>query len=133
MQQKKPIGPGTWLALAAVLVILFAGYFLGLTSRGSGLRVGYSDSFTGNTWEARYLLLTGFRERTVNVAGETAMLHVKITTDGGTVDLAVKDMAGNTVFYQESIPTSSFDIEIPGAVTVRITGGDHSGSFSLSW
>lgn len=133
MNKRKSIGPSTYIAMGVILVILLAGYFFGLTSRGSGLRVGYSDSYTGSQWQARYLLLTGFRERTVNVGNEAATLHVEITTGGGTVDLTVKDMEGNTVFYQENIPTSSFDIAIPGTVIVRISGEGHNGSFLFQW
>lgn len=133
MNNRKPIGPSTYIAMGAILVILLAGYFFGLTSRGSGLRVGYSDSYTGSQWQARYMLLTGFRERTVNIGNEAATLHVEITTDGGAVDLTVTDMQGNVVYSQENIPTSSFDVEIPGTVIVRVTGADHSGSFLFQW
>ncbi len=133
MHKKKPIGPGTWLALCAMLVILFAGSYFGLTARGSGLRVGYSDSFHGNAWQARYLLLTGFRERTVNISNEPAILHAEITTESGTVSLTVTDMDGNVIFFREAIPSTAFDINIPGKVTVRVTGTGHKGSFILSW
>ena len=121
------------LLAGAILVPLLTGPLGSLTAHGSGLRIGYTDSSTGDAWQARYQLLSGWRERTVNTDGQASTLHIDITTDGGTVDLAVKDIAGNTVFYQESIPTSSFDIEIPGTVTVRVTGEDHRGSFYITW
>lgn len=121
------------LLVGAIVIPLLVGPFVGLTTHGSGLRVGYSDSFTGDTWQARYLLLSGFRERVINADDTPAILRADIVTDSGAVSLTVTDMDGTMIFHQESIPTASLEIEIPGQVTVRITGGDHSGSFKLSW
>ena len=127
----KKASAAVFLALVAILVPLLAGPLLGLTASGSGLRVGYSDSFTGDTWQARYQLLTGFRERVVNTSGDPATLHAEITTESGSVSLTVTDILGNVVFSQKDIPTSTFEIEIPGKVTIRVTGSGHRGSFLL--
>ncbi len=129
----KPIGKALCIALAVLLVILLAGPALGISSRGSGLRVGYADSFHGNTWEARYALFTGYRERTVNISGGTATLHVNVTTNDGSFGLRVTDTEGNTLYEEAFADSRSFDIEIPGKVTVRVMGEGHSGGFSISW
>lgn len=79
------------------------------------------------------MLHQGFRERTVNVGNQPAMLHVEIATDEGTFGIIVTDMEG-TVLLEESFTDSrSFDIEIPGRVTVRVKGTEHKGSFKISW
>ena len=39
----------------------------------------------------------------------------------------------NSPYDQQGIETSSFEIEIPSKVTVKIIGEDHKGSFSLAW
>lgn len=121
------------LLAGAILVPLLAGPLGGLTAHGSGLRIGYVDSYTGDSWQARYQLLSGWRERTVNADGKAATLHVEITTESGTVRLTVADEAGTVVFDRADIPTSTFDVEITGKITVRVTGEDHRGSFYITW
>lgn len=132
-RQRKPFGKTAWIALALVIVLFAAMPFLGLSDRGSGLRVGYVRSFAGDCWKASYALHSGFRERAVNVGGGAAVLHVDVTTEEGTFGLRVTDREGN-VFYDEKFSDSrSFDIDIPGKVTVRVIGEGHNGAFSISW
>ena len=49
------------------------------------------------------------------------------------IDVITTDENGRIVFEQENIPTSSFSIEIPGKVRVRINADAHKGSYSMSW
>lgn len=121
------------LLAGAILIPLLAGPLGGLTAYGSGMRIGYADNLTGDTWQARYQLLSGWRERAVNTDSQATMLHIEISTDSGTVRLTVTDESGTVVFDQSNIPTSAFDVDISGKVTVRITGEDHRGSFCITW
>lgn len=129
---RKSPGKSAWVMLAIVLLLL-AMPFLGLSARGSGLRVGYVDSFTGDCWKASYALHSGFRERAVNVGGGPAVLHVEVTTEDGTFGLRVTDREGNVLYDEKFSNSRSFDVDIPGKVTVRVIGEGHKGSFSISW
>lgn len=132
-RQRKPFGKAAWIVLALVIVLFAAMPFLGLSTRGSGLRVGYVDSLAGDCWKASYVLHSGFRERAVNVGGDASVLHVDVTTEDGTFGLRVTDREGNVLYDEQFSDSRSFDIDIPGRVTVRVTGEGHNGSFSISW
>jgi len=131
-RQRKSLGKSVWVMLAVVLLLLVMP-LLGLSARGSGLRVGYAGSFNGSRWEASYALHSGFRERAVNVGGGTAVLHVDVTTEEGTFGLRVTDREGNVLCDEKFSDSRSFDVDIPGKVTVRVTGEGHRGAFSISW
>jgi len=131
-RQRKSPGKTAWVMLA-IVIVLFAMPFLGLSTRESGLRAGYAGSFTGNRWEASYVLHSGFRERAVNVGGGAAVLHVGVTTEDGTFGLRVTDREGNVLYDEKFSDSRSFDIDIPGKVMVRVIGEGHRGAFSISW
>ena len=125
-----------WLAIvgcAAVILLLLFVFFSGIATSGSGLRVGWVENNTLNNWTAKYSLFDGSRQRTVNVDAEPTVLEADILTASGDFGMTVTDEQGNVLFSKQGIETSTFEIEIPGKVTVRITGDDHKGSFSLSW
>ena len=125
-----------WLVIAgcaAVIALLLFVYAGGITTSGSGLRVGWVENNTLDNWTARYSFFDGSRRRTVNADGGPTVLVADITTASGDLGLTVADEQGNVLFSQQGIETSTFEIEIPGKVTVKITGDDHKGSFSLSW
>lgn len=126
----------TWLWIlgcAAAIALLIFVSCSGIATSGSGLRVGWVENNTLTSWNARYTLHSGSRQRTVNADGEPSVIAVDIVTTSGEMGLIVTDAKGNVLFSQQGIETSSFEIEIPGKVTVKITGEDHKGSFSLSW
>lgn len=133
MKKKKPIGKSTYIAFGLLIAILLGSQLFGLTARGSGLRVGYSDSYDGHSWEAKYLLHTGFRERTVNVDNQPGSLHLVVTTESGTFGVTITDMSGNVIHKEEYSDSQELDIDIPGKVIVRVTGAGHKGSFSIRW
>lgn len=125
-----------WLAIAccaAVILLLLLVFFSGIATSGSGLRVGWVENNTLNNWTAKYSLFDGSRQRTVNVDAEPTVLEADILTASGDFGMTVTDEQGNILFSQQGIETSTFEIEIPGKVTVKISGDDHKGSFSLSW
>lgn len=132
-RQRKPFGKTAWITFAIVIVLFAVMPFLGLSARESGLRAGYAGSFGGNRWEASYALHSGFRERAVNVGGGASVLHVGVTTEAGTFGLRVTDREGNVLCDEKFSDSRSFDIDIPGKVTVRVIGEGHRGAFSISW
>lgn len=120
---------GVVLALA---VLGFALHTAGFSS-SSGVRMMWSESRTANAWSASYAYHDGYVQRRVNSGGQSTVLEVEVETEEGTIGLTVTDEHDRVVFSQKDIPTSSFAIEIPGTVRVRIDSEQHKGSFSLKW
>lgn len=61
----------------------------------------------------------------------TGTLHIDVTTEEGAIPMEITDDGGKVVFCEEDIGTVSFDVEVPGGVTVRVVGDKHKGSFSI--
>ena len=49
------------------------------------------------------------------------MLHMDVTTDGGTISIEIQDADGNVLFDEHDIGTEAFDVAVSGKVVVRIT------------
>lgn len=123
-----------WIACGVAAVMLLCLVLgSGIATSGSDLRVGWVENNTADSWTARYALHDGSRQRTVNTDGEPSVIAVDILSVSGELGLTVTDEQGTVLFSQQDIETSSFEIPIPGRATVKITGDDHKGSFSLSW
>ena len=125
-----------WLAIAgctAVVLLLLFAFTSGIATSGSGLRVGWVENNSLNKWTANYAFFDGTRQRIVNADGNPAVLMADITTTSGDFGMTVTDEQGNVLFSQQGIETSTLELDIPGKVTVKITGDDHKGSFLLSW
>lgn len=118
---------------AVVILVLLIVSTSGIATAGSGLRVGWVESNTLDTWTASYALHNGSRRRTVNADGDPTVIKAEIVSSSGQLGMTVTDEEGNILFSRQGIETSTFAIDIPGKVTVTITGDDHKGSFSLSW
>ena len=95
--------------------------------------MGWVESNTRDYWSAAYSFHDGYVQRTVNSDGEPTVLKVEIVSSSGEIGMTVTDENGIIVFDEQGIETSSFEIEISGKVTVKISGDDHKGSYSLSW
>ena len=61
---------------------------------------------------------------------QPATLHVTVQTDAGSCALQIKSTDGEILFEREDLPTSAFDVDIPGDVVVRFTADQHKGGFS---
>ena len=123
-----------WICACVIAVILFVVILKsGLTSTGSGLQMGWMETNTSDYWSATYAFHDGYQQRTINTGGEPATLKVEIVSSSGEFGMTITDENGNVIYQEEQIETSSFEIEIPGKVIVKITGEDHKGSFALSW
>lgn len=123
-----------WICGCVIAVVIFVVILRsGVAPTGSGLQMGWVESNTRNRWSATYAFHDGYQQRTINTDGEATVLEVEIISSSGEIGMTVMDEKGNVIYDQQGIETSSFEIEISGKVTVKITGEDHKGSFSLSW
>ena len=95
--------------------------------------MGWVESNTRDHWSATYAFHDGYQQRTINADGDPTVLEVEIVSNSGEIGMTVTDENGNVFFDQQGIETSSFEIEIPNKVIVKIIGEEHKGSFSLSW
>ena len=123
-----------WICGCVIAVVIFVVILRsGVAPTGSGLQMGWVESNTRDHWSATYAFHDGYQQRTINTDGEPTVLEVEIVSSSGEIGMTVMDEKGNVIYDQQGIETSSFEIEISGKVTVKITGEDHKGSFSLSW
>ncbi len=123
-----------WICGCVIAVVIFVVILRsGVAPTGSGLQMGWVESNTRDHWSATYAFHDGYQQRTINADGEATVLEVEIISSSGEIGMTVMDEKGNVIYDQQGIETSSFEIEISGKVTVKITGEDHKGSFSLSW
>ena len=123
-----------WICGCVIAVVIFVVILRsGVAPTGSGLQMGWVESNTRNHWSATYAFHDGYQQRTINTDGEATVLEVEIISSSGEIGMTVMDEKGNVIYDQQGIETSSSEIEISGKVTVKITGEDHKGSFSLSW
>ena len=123
-----------WICGCVIAVVIFVVILRnGVAPTGSGLQVGWVESNTRDHWSATYAFHDGYQQRTINSNGEPTVLEVEIVSSSGEIDMSVTDENGNIIYDQQGIETSSFEIEIPSKVTVKIIGEEHKGSFSLAW
>ena len=123
-----------WICGCVIAVVIFVVILRsGVAPTGSGLQMGWVESNTRDHWSATYAFHDGYQQRTINTDGEATVLEVEIVSSSGEIGMTVTDENGNVIYDQQGIETSSFEIEIFGKVTVKITGEDHKCSFSLSW
>lgn len=119
-----------WIVGMIILVVILKG---GFAHTESGFRTGWVESNTRNHWSAAYSFHDGYVQRVINADGEPTILEVDIVSVSGEIGMTVTDENGNVIYDEQGIETSSFEIEISGKVTVRITGDDHKGSYGLTW
>ena len=123
-----------WICGCVIAVVIFVVILkTGVSSTGSGLQMGWSESSGRDHWSAAYAFHDGFQQRTINIDGEPTVLKAEIVSSSGQIGMTVTDEKGNVFYDRQGIGTSSFELEIFGKVIVKITGQEHKGSFSLSW
>lgn len=123
-----------WICGCVIAVVIFVVVLRsGIATIDSGLKLGWVENKGMDHWSATYAFHDGYQQRTINTDGEATVLEVEIVSSSGEIGMTVTDENGNVIYDQQGIETSSFEIEISGKVTVKITGEDHKGSYSLSW
>lgn len=125
VQQRVPI---VLLVIIAAVVFFVFRLTGGFTVR-SGTRIGYIGKESRSSWSGTYISFDGMMKKTIYPKGD--MLHVRIETESGTISIEMKDAHGKIVFEKENIETSSFDVEVPEKVVVRIEADHHKGSFDI--
>lgn len=123
-----------WICGCVIAVVIFVVVLRsGIATIDSGLKLGWVENKGMDHWSATYAFHDGYQQRTINTDGEATVLEVEIVSSSGEIGMTVTDENGNVIYDQQGIEMSSFEIEISGKVTVKITGEDHKGSYSLSW
>lgn len=118
------------VALTIFLVILFAVLsHEGVVRRNSSIRLGYVETSTSSTWEARYASLQGSMTKMINIKSDS--LDVSVTTDSGSISIEITDMDGNSLYRGKDLETCSFSVGATGKVKITVNAERHSGSFSF--
>ena len=118
------------IALVAVIVVaILATNFFGIGTQRSAVRVGFVNKGGWRSWSASYTLLDGWLEHTIRP--ESDLLHVEVETESGTISIEMKDADGGIVFSEGNIETSSFEVQVPQKVVIRVDADHHKGGFSI--
>ena len=132
MKYKPKNAKSAILIVVVVLALIFGARFFGIGTTRSAVRIGYfGNDGSQKEWSASYLLLSGSLEHTIRPESTDDKLYFEIETNAGSISLSVYDKAGNTVFDNNDIKTSSFEVEVPGEVKVHIKADKHRGSFNI--
>lgn len=118
--------------LVGIVLLLQVMGTLGIGAKKSSvhLQIGYWEKSSAQSWSADYILWDGWQQRTLHPTTQPATLHVTVQTDAGSCALQIKSADGEILFEREDLPTSAFDVDIPGDVVVRFTADQHKGGFS---
>ena len=120
----------TILSIVIAVAAVFLLSNLGIGTLRSATRIGYVGSDGWSSWSARYTLLDGWLQRTIHPKTDT--LHIEVKTESGTISIQIKDADGNIIFSENNIETSSFEVEVPDKVVIRVEADHHKGSFDIS-
>ena len=119
--------------LAMLLLVFFIPFIcrtVGVTN--SGIRIGYVQQYTLQEWSASYRRLDGMVSKTIYPKSGSCAYIIDIKTTQGTLSIEMTDSAGNVFFSAEDMQPGSYDVTISGVTRIKITGKDHTGSFSIS-
>lgn len=117
---------GSTVCLIAALIFSFA---IAGCSTKSAVRVGSVEHTTSTEWSESHMQLDGTMSYTLNVKSGT--LEVEITTNSGSIALEIVDGEGTTVYRGNDLATCSFSVGAKGKTKIKVTGKEHSGSFSF--
>lgn len=123
---------GIIFALTMCLLVIFVpliAHSVGVT--GSGIRVGCVQQYTMQEWSASYRRLDGTMSRTLYPRTGAGAYAIEIETIGGNISIEMTDSEGNVIFSGEDMQPGIYEITLSGTTRVKITGEDHSGSFSV--
>ncbi len=123
MRYKKSV-PLMVAVIMAVLILVRA-----LGGGDSAVRIGYVGNATSSHWSGRYLSLDGTMQRRLKVTDGS--LEIAVETEEGTLGLEIRDAAGNVLLSEADMGTQTVSLPAQGRVSVKITGANHRGSFSI--
>ncbi len=102
----------------------------------SGCLFMSSEIKTLDYWKISYKKFNGSKERKVKISGEGEhTFTVDIVTESGTLGLSIEDENGTSIYDNDELSTSSFEVKADGAgkYKIQFEGKDHSGSFEVKW
>lgn len=117
------------IIVIAVLAILILTHVFGIGTIRQATRVGFIQKPGWSDWSASYATLDGYLQRTIRPENDT--LLVEVETKSGTVSIEMKDADGNIIFSESDIATSSFEVDVPDKVIIRVEAENHKGGFSF--
>ncbi len=117
------------ILLLLIVVATFVMNFFGIGTQRSAVRVGYTSHDGWRNWSANYTLLDGWLQHTIRP--ETDTVHVQVTTESGDISIEMKDTTGNVIFFETNITTTSFEVEVPEKVIIKIDADNHKGGFLI--
>lgn len=123
---------GMILIAVMLLTVIFVPvicHTVGVT--GSGIRVGCVQQYTMQEWSASYRRLDGTMNRTIYPRSGADAYVIEIETTRGSISIEMTDNAGHVIFSAEDMPPGVYDVTLSGTTRVKVTGEDHSGSFSV--
>lgn len=154
MRRKQKIGKSEKKAvmiLAALAVLIMLRIQIGGGSVNSVVRVMYTEKSGWRSWTARYHRLNGYMRHVIHPKQSPDVLRVIVETKKGSLSIQISDADGNVLFDEKDIgknskddlvpdakkdmaqdtQTDTFDINVPGKVTVVIRAKDHQGRFEI--
>lgn len=117
------------IIVIAVLAILILTHVFGIGTIRQATRVGFIQKPGWSDWSASYATLDGYLQRTIRPENDT--LLVEVETKSGTISIEMKDADGNIIFSESDIATSSFEVDVPDKVIIRVEVENHKGGFSF--
>ncbi len=129
MKRYRAKGPLAFI-LAGILVaaVIIVSVVFG-TGRSS-VRIGYVGHSGRQSWSASYAMLTGRERHTLHPKGDA--LHVEVETRSGDLSMEMEDGAGNVIFSESDIQTSSFNVEVSGKTVITVRAEGHRGGFEIT-
>lgn len=115
------------LITCVCLAVLFISQLFGFANTKTAWRIGYFANEGRYHWSAKYHMLDGEMAKTIHAMTEPDILHIEVETISGELSVTVQDKQGNVLSEEKSIPTSAYDVEIPGDVRVTVRADNHKG------
>ena len=117
------------IIVVAVLAVLVMNHVFGIGTIRQATRVGFIQKTGWSDWSASYTTVDGYLQRTIRPENDT--LLVEVETKSGTIAIEMKDADGNVIFSESDIATTSFEVDVPGKITIRVDADNHKGGFSF--
>lgn len=120
------------LLIAFLIIVPFAVVnFFGIGTAYSGIRMGYASHDGWRDWSADYTMLDGKMKHTIHPKDTQNTFRVEVVTEEGSISIEMTDTDGSVIFDGDNLQTSSFDVDVPGKVVVRIEADKHKGGFRI--
>ena len=128
--QYKPKDKKSIIVLVVIaLAVLIATHCLGIGTIRHASRVGFVQHTGWRDWSASYTMLDGYLQRTIRPEHDT--LFIEVETKSGAIAIEIKDADGNIIFSESDMETTTFEIDVPEKIVIRVDAENHKGGFSF--